>query len=76
MSSAKKLSELKLNESAVVKSLETAGALRRRFMDMGIIPGARIKALFRSLCGDPTAYLIQGTVIAIRNSDAAGIIIY
>ena len=39
-------------------------------MDLGIVPGTRIEAIMRSPSGDPTAYLIRGTTIAIRRSQA------
>ena len=61
--------------SAAIRSLETGGAMRRRLMDIGLTPGAVVQSLFRSCCGDPTAYLIQGAVIALRREDADTVII-
>jgi DtxR family Mn-dependent transcriptional regulator len=46
------------------------GAERRRMMDLGILPGTTVQADFRSPGGDPTAYLIRDTLIAIRNEQA------
>ena len=65
---------MKLNEaevSSVVKviGIEAEGELRRRFFDLGIIEGTKIEVLYRGPFGDPTAYLIRGTVIAIREED-------
>ena len=42
------------------------GAERRRFLDLGILPGAKITVEFRSPGGDPTAYNIRGATIALR----------
>lgn len=75
MSPTKTLCQLETNEEATVASLAIQGSMRRRFMDLGLVPGAAIKALYRAFSGDPTAYLIHGAVIAIRNDDAAGIIV-
>lgn len=36
----------------------------------GIFPGSKIKLLFRSPAGDPSAYEIMGTVIALRYEDS------
>lgn len=42
------------------------GAERRRFFDLGILPGTKITVEFRSPSGDPTAYNIRGATIALR----------
>lgn len=44
---------------------------KRRFYDLGIIPEMIIKPLFRSPFGDPTAFLINGSVIALRREDTS-----
>ena len=75
MSPTKPLYKLETNKEATVDSLTIQGNMRRRFMDLGIVPGSTVKALYRAFSGDPTAYLIQGTVIAIRKEDAAGIMV-
>jgi DtxR family Mn-dependent transcriptional regulator len=46
------------------------GPERRRFMDLGILPGTKIKAEMRSPGGDPTAYIIRGAMIALRQDQA------
>jgi ferrous iron transport protein A len=45
----------------------------RRLRDLGLIEGTLVSCAFRAPSGDPTAYLIRGALIAIRDSDAAGI---
>ncbi|MBK6709706.1 MAG: FeoA domain-containing protein [Chloroflexi bacterium] len=47
------------------------GAERRRFMDLGILPGTKIKAEMRSPSGDPTAYIIRDALIALRQEQAS-----
>ncbi len=65
------LNELKSGESATVLKINTNGILHRRFTDIGITKGAKIKCLFKSPQGDPKAFLIRGTVIALRDDDSA-----
>ena len=67
-----RLSDLALGEYAEIVTISRAcrGLERRRLMDLGIVPGTRIEAIMRSPSGDPTAYLIRGTTIAIRRSQA------
>ncbi len=49
------------------------GVERRRMMDLGILPGTIIKTEMNSPGGDPTAYFIRDTLIALRNEQAAQI---
>ena len=66
------LSGVGVGETAVVSQISPLcrGAERRRFMDLGILPGTTIKAEMRSPSGDPTAYRIRGAVIALRQEQS------
>lgn len=50
-------------------------SMRRRLLDLGVVPGAEVRCMGRSPAGDPTAYLICGAVIAIRCTDAADVML-
>ena len=67
------LNELEVGKTAFVKDICARGIVKRRMLDLGIIPGTKIKALMESPSGELTAYLIRGTVIAIRQNDAKNI---
>lgn len=71
----KKMSELAVGECAVVTALETPDTLRRRLHDLGLIRGTRVRCLLISPLGNPAAYLIRGAVIALRNADAATVLV-
>ena len=71
----KTLADVKINETAVVKELTAGGAARRRFLDLGIVRDTEVTPLFKSPFGDPVAFLIRGTVIALRLADCKTIII-
>ena len=47
----------------------------QRLLDIGVIEGTEIEALYRSPFGNPAAYLIRGTVFALRNETAEKIIV-
>lgn len=64
------LNELSLGTSAKVVSLLFDGSERRRMLDLGMIKGTVIEAVQKSPAGDPVAYFIRGTLIAIRSRDA------
>jgi DtxR family Mn-dependent transcriptional regulator len=46
------------------------GYTRRRLLDLGLTPGARLVAEMRNFMGDPRAYRIRGTLIALRREQA------
>ena len=46
------------------------GVERRRLLDLGIIPGTEVGVEMVNPGGDPTAYRIRGTVIALRSTQA------
>jgi len=71
----KTLNTLPTGKSAKIHSLTSNNLERRRMLDFGLIPGATITALYSSPFNNPTAYLIKGTVIALRNEDAKKILI-
>ena len=69
------LSELPDKTSAEIVALDDAcqGFTRRRLLDLGMTPGARLKPEMRNFFGDPRAYRVRGTLIALRREQAAQI---
>lgn len=67
------LSDLKIGQGGTVGKMETKGTMRRRLQDMGIIEGSDVECVLVSPGGDPSAYLVKGAVIAIRNEDCGDI---
>ena len=65
------LNALADGQSAFVTRVEAEPAMRRRLLDLGLIPGTRVTCQGRSPAGDPAAYLIRGAVIALRSTDAS-----
>jgi DtxR family Mn-dependent transcriptional regulator len=67
------LSQLKPGQSARVTGIShlCRGAERRRFLDLGILPGTITKAEMISPSGDPTAYRIRGALIGLRQEQAS-----
>ena len=67
------LSDLQQGETAEVTALsrKCRGAERRRFLDLGILPGTKITAEMRSPSGNPTAYIIRDALIALRAEQAS-----
>lgn len=66
----KKLSELRKGEKAMIVSVNLNGLTRRRLYDLGFIPGTLVQVVFESPLGDPVAYLIRNTLIALRKDES------
>ena len=66
------LSQLQPGDQAAVLGLSPAcrGAERRRLLDLGFVPGTPVAVEMVSPAGDPTAYRVRGTVIALRREQA------
>ena len=64
------LNELKAGQSAVVTAVGGQGALRRHFLDMGLIPGAEVKMIKLAPMGDPMELQIHGYELTLRLEDA------
>lgn len=66
------LSELPEGHTATVVGLAPAcrGAARRRLLDLGFVPGTVVSVELVSPAGDPTAYRVRGSVVALRRSQA------
>jgi Fe2+ transport system protein FeoA len=56
-------------------SQECKGETRRRLLDLGFVPGTQISINLPGPLGDPRAYSIRNTNIAIRNEQAKLILI-
>lgn len=67
------LNQLPIGGKCKVVKLTAEGAIRRRFLDLGLINGTEVMALIQSPSGDIVAYLIRGAVIALRSEDASKI---
>lgn len=64
------LYELPLNTIGIIDELNCNGNIRRRLLDLGLIKGTKITPVFKSPSGDPTAFEIRKTLIALRKEDS------
>ena len=69
------LFELAHDQRGEIVTLDEAvqGFTRRRFLDLGLTPGTVIYPELINFFGDPRAYRIRGTLIALRKDQAAQI---
>lgn len=64
------LIQLPQNAVGIIEDLHCAPSIQRRLLDLGLVRGTEIKTIFQSPFGDPTAYEIRNTLIALRKKDA------
>lgn len=66
------LNELKRGTKGrvLILSPHLRGAERRRLMDLGLLPGTMIEAEISSPMGDPMAYRVRDSLIALRSEQA------
>ena len=67
------LGDLKPGERARIERIEGGGALRRRMMDMGIVPGVEIEVVRCAPFGGPLQIRLKGYYLAMRRGECAKI---
>ncbi|PNE24368.1 iron dependent repressor [Tannerella sp. oral taxon 808] len=74
---ARRLTRLRLGETAHIVGLSPScrGALRRRLLDLGFVRGSTVGIDLISPMGNPVAYAVRGTDIALRHDQARYILI-
>ena len=72
---AKTLKDLKPGEWGVISSIDLKGLMRRKLLDMGVIPGVEVYVDKVAPFGDPIEIHLRGYALSLRKSDAAKIII-
>ena len=69
------LSELKIGETARIKSVGGEGSLRHHFLDMGLVPGTNVTLKKLAPMGDPMQFELYGYALTLRREDAEKILV-
>ena len=64
-----KLNEMEINKTCKIVRINCKDDIKRRLLDLGMIKGTKITPVLISPSGDPKAFDIRGTLIAIREDD-------
>ena len=64
------LAALPLGTSAVVQAVDGPRAFRRRLLEMGLVPGTRVRVVTIAPLGDPLRIEVRGGQWSIRKSEA------
>ncbi len=72
---AKRVSDLKISEHAVVRKIIAKEPVKSRLLAMGIVKGANIKVIEHTLAKQTWDILSNNTKIALREEEASGILV-
>ncbi len=67
------LKDYRPGDSGVVQRLLAEGRIKRRLLDMGVIPGETIRLIKLAPLGDPLEILIKGYRLSLRREEAAAV---
>ena len=64
------INDLQIGQQGIISTVGGEGALRLRFLDMGLIPGTRVLLQKVAPMGDPIQIQVRGYELTIRREDA------
>ena len=69
------LHELRPGERACITRITTTGALARRMLDMGLVPGVEVEVIRQAPWGGPIQVRVKGYYLAMRKQECARILV-
>ena len=69
------LTALEDGASGIIVGYRNGDRSRRRFIEMGLVPGTTVTRIRSAPLGDPVEYAVFGARVAIRRSDADQLIV-
>ncbi len=67
------LCKMEIDKVGIIKKIDVSEDIKRRFLDIGIVPNSKIVRILEDFNKSISAYLIMDGIIAIRNNDTLGI---
>ena len=69
------LANLPIGTQARVIAVNGSGAIARRLMEMGVVPGAPVRVIKAAPLGDPIEIRVRGYHLALRLTEAQTILV-
>ncbi len=66
----KTAAELKFGEKGIIDNIDGSHPSSRRILEVGFTPGQEIQLINTSAFNDPVAFIVRGSIIAIRKEEA------
>jgi ferrous iron transport protein A len=70
----KTVADLRVGESGVINGFQNS-SLTLKLLEMGFLPGSKVKLNFKAPLGDPLSIRVSGYNVSIRLDEAAMIIL-
>jgi ferrous iron transport protein A len=67
------LAQLRPGEQGRIVAVRGAGPLKRRLMDMGLLPGQEIRVEKVAPLGDPIELRVRSYALSLRRAEAEGV---
>ena len=67
------LARVAIGERARITAVGAIGPMKRRLMDMGLVPGEIVKVLKVAPLGDPIEVTVKSYSLSLRKKEAEGI---
>ena len=67
------LDEVKIGQECSVIDVLVDGALGQRLLDMGFVPGARIKVIRKAPLVDPVEISVKGYFLSLRHAETKAV---
>ena len=69
------LADLPLGQHAAIASIDCERRLARRLMEMGLLPGTRVRVVRVAPLGDPIELRVRNYSLSLRRAEAAKIVV-
>lgn len=66
-----RLSDAVTGNQLRLSRIDVQGVLRRRLLDLGFVPGNIVEVMQKSPLGDPIAFRVNNTTIALRKEESS-----
>lgn len=71
MMKSQPLHNYQVGDQIVITSIQLSGVMRRRLLDLGFVPGSILEVVQKSPLGDPIAFKVRSTKIALRKEESS-----
>lgn len=69
------LDKIKCGKTVIISRVDSAGAIRRRLLDLGLTPQTKVMVRKIAPMGDPIEIYLRGYELTIRLEDAEKIVV-
>jgi len=72
---SRNLRQYRAGDTVEVEGIQGSGAFRRRLIEMGFIPGARVRVKKYAPLKDPVEFVIKGYHVSLRREEAEKVLV-